>query len=164
MNKKFGFTLIELLVVVLIIGILASVALPQYEVAVDKSRVITMIQNAADIRKAEEIFYMANGRYSGQLDALDIDFSNMCPQLDGTQLFCAKKGVIDNIVGPGTAATAYRVGIFYCPGEESSTNCKSNYMTIISVYFEHSSAPNQMTCTGRTDRGRRLCKALDLNN
>ncbi len=72
-GKNAGFTLIELLVVVLIIGILAAVALPKYELAVEKSRAAEALAVLKNLRDAQELYYMANGAYSSDLTLLDIE-------------------------------------------------------------------------------------------
>lgn len=67
-----GFTLIELLVVVLIIGILASVAIPQYNKAVEKSRATQAFAILKSLYAAQETYYMANGSYATSFDELDL--------------------------------------------------------------------------------------------
>ena len=71
-----GFTLIEYLVVVLIIGILASVGLPQYDRAVTKARAVEFITVAESLYKAQQLFFLANGQYSVSFDGLDIEVPN----------------------------------------------------------------------------------------
>ena len=73
MNNKQAFTLIELLVVVLIIGILAAVAVPQYQKAVYKSRYAALKNITQAIADAQQVYYLANGTYATDFDELSID-------------------------------------------------------------------------------------------
>ena len=57
---KGGFTLIELLVVVLIIGILAGIALPQYQRAVKKSRLAELTAMVDAGKKNLELYVLSN--------------------------------------------------------------------------------------------------------
>ena len=73
MNKK-AFTLIELLVVVLIIGILAAIALPQYQKAVIKSRFSEAVTNTRSLMNAAEVCEMENGKV--------VDSTSICANLN----------------------------------------------------------------------------------
>ena len=146
MYKNVGFTLIELLVVVLIIGILAAVALPEYTTAVDKSRFSTLMEMTKAVKDAQELYYLANGNYGSDLEEIG------APLPDGWVLSGDKSGAS---FGTQRLNIANRLYVYM--------NALSGTENSFLMWYDHSGRPGRIDCYAYPadgERGKRLCKAF----
>ena len=141
MKNKQAFTLIELLVVVLIIGILAAVALPKYELAVAKARYMQLISLANALRKGQDLYKLANGQFTDDISALSIDLPK------GTQ-------VVSNTISYSWGNC--RIGTTgYAACESTRDGVLYNDLSQIGIR-ECKVKPN----TNKVELGRKLCQSM----
>lgn len=126
--KKRGFTLIELMVVVVIIGILAAIAIPNFVKVIDRAKVASCKANMKTLQTTVEaisVDYM--GRYPD--DAVDLDDElpgNFRNPYTGTSLGPANDGAWNNGTPDGTSE-----GIIYYDPENSGATYTSTSYTIL---------------------------------
>jgi type IV pilus assembly protein PilE len=58
-----GFTLVELMIVVIVVGILAAVAIPMYQVIPERSRATEAVAGLDAIREGMRVYFAEHGRY-----------------------------------------------------------------------------------------------------
>ena len=84
-NERKGFTLIELLVVILIIGVLAGIAIPQYRKVKMKAELSQMLVYMDAMKKSVKNYYIANRSYPTDITVLDAGLEQYAIELGASK-------------------------------------------------------------------------------
>ena len=153
-----GFTLIELLVVVLIIGILASVALPQYTKAVAKSRYSQLITAGKSLKDAMEVYYMANGNYPQYWGDLDIEFKGCTADTSARYMLWCDNFAVDMFKSNDVNLNLFDTHGLPNNGKNMpSTDLYDKASAYYVVWLDNSPYPGKTECQSKVDG---LCKTM----
>ena len=141
-NNRKGFTLIELLVVVLILGILAAMAMPQYFKAVERSRMSEAVSLLGSIASAQQRKYLQINKYVEDYRGLDV----VPAGATGDSYTTSDNGFTITIDGEG-----YTEGV--ATATRSSSNGTLNYNYNLTRYY----ASNLTQCNSTEKNGQALC-------
>lgn len=154
---KKGFTLLELLVVVLIIGILASIALPQYQMAVTKAKVASILPLMRRWKDALQEYKLQHGDYDvNDASALGVSWPSDWKDVNNA---CGEDNMgCNNDYWTECLVNEVQSGYIYCSHRTSDG--------ILSIYVyqpdepEYENFRDKITCYAEGDEAHKICKAL----
>ena len=158
-----GFTLIELLVVVLIIGILSSVALPQYQKSVERARSAEILANVDTLSKNAQMYFLNGETDTITMDDLIVDLGG-CQQTGNNKECYTKNGrywfncfLRDS--KPVCFVAAHRGDCL--KGGVGSSYCDWSNHWIIYKFWEKGEAKMSRCYTNNLTMGRYICKGIE---
>ena len=155
LSRLGGFTLIELLVVVLIIGILAAMAMPQYFKAVERSRMTEAVTLMDSIVKAQRRKFMQTNRYTTRFEGLDVSPKGATGYIYYTkgdpQTGAGGNGFMIRLVINGDFRSGVLNAVRMVDGNQSHPSLQYGYL--LSRYYQG----DNVTCQGYNRAGMELC-------
>ena len=105
-KNKHAFTLIELMIVIAIIGILAAMAVPNFQQARERARQSKCYEYTALLTRTAEVYHTEKGHYPAKVE-------DMTPFLGGNRNFsCPSGGVFAPLSGSGVGAD--NAMVYFC--------------------------------------------------
>jgi len=149
-SSQSGFTLIEILIVVLIIGILAALAMPQYMRAVERSRMTEAVTLLDAIAKAQQRNYMSTNTFSTNFSTLDV-----APQGATGDTYYTQGDPISGVNSNGFAITLYDGD--YDEGYAEAIRYNYNKEMLYNYTLVRFYLSEYVTCESDEENGQSLC-------
>lgn len=148
-----GFTLLELLVTVMIIGILSSIALPNYSRSVEKARA-TEAMNI--IKSANDAVYA----FASERNRCPDDFKKLVVEIPGTKTSATviTGKFFEYRLNAATSAPIPGTG---CGGVVAKRTSGDIYC-IWNPYHAEAGGKRTLACTSSTARGQNICKSMGI--
>ena len=152
-----GFTLIELLTVVLIIGILTSIALPNYSRSIERSRAVEAMAVIKSLNDATYAYYAAHQECPPSFSKLIVEMPGAGNSKTAVgKTFTYKLG--ENI---GNAATNRIFGTS-CASATAIRNAGDYKFRIWNPYQTGTGGKRSLACKGENEKSIGICDSLDL--